>query len=102
VLAWRLGKPSFLTEAVVVLGVFCALLLCNHGLAHQAAQPAFKAVVTPNQWADLSWGAYVRARIPIGHGTFFWMHAPTWAGLAIVVAVASSRAWQSVISQRAA
>ncbi len=101
VLAWRLLKPSLLTEAVIVLGVFCALLLCNHGLAHQAAQPAFSAIVTPNQWADLSWGAYVRARIPIGHGIFFWLHFPTWAGLAVVVIFASSRGWRSIRSPQA-
>lgn len=101
VLAWRLREPPLLTEAVIVVGVFCALLLCNHALAHQAAQPAFSAVVTPNQWADLSWGAYVRARIPIGHGIFFWLHFPTWAGLAVVVTFASSRAWRSLTLQRA-
>ena len=102
VLAWQLCKPALLTEAVIVVGVFCILLLCNHGLAHQPVPPAFSAVVTPNQWADLSWGAYVRARIPIGHGIFFWLHFPTWAGLAVVVTFALSRAWRSVTSPQAA
>jgi hypothetical protein len=101
VLAWQLLKPALLTEAVIVVGVFCALLLCNHALAHQAAQPAFSTVVAPDQWADLSWGAYVRARIPIGHGVFFWLHFPTWVGLAVVVTFASSRALRSVTLQRA-
>jgi hypothetical protein len=101
VLAWRLLSPALLTEATIVLGVFCALLLCNHGLAHQVAQPAFRAAVTANQLADLSWGDYVRARIPIGNGLFFWLHLPTWVGLAGVVTVASRRAWRSVNSQQA-
>jgi hypothetical protein len=101
VLAWRLRQPSLLVEATVVFGVFCALLVCNHGLAHQTPQPAFTAIVARNQWADLSWGAYVRARIPMGHGLFFWLHVPTWIGLAIVVASASSRAWRAARFARA-
>jgi len=91
-LAWLVVRPSGLTEALIVVGASCALLLLNHALAHSSPAPQFVAAVAPNAWADQSWGAYVRARIPIGTGIFFWLHTPTWAALAVTTAFAARAA----------
>jgi hypothetical protein len=88
VLAWFVVKPSGLAETFIVVGVSCALLLLNHALPHLPALPQFVAAVAPSAWADVSWGAYVRERIPIGTGIFFWLHTPTWAALAVTIAFA--------------
>lgn len=94
-LAWQLFKPSAIGEAAVSVGVFTALLMANHSLAHQPAPVPFIAGTAPSDWADLSWGAYVRARIAIGTGIFFWLHVPTWTGLAAIVATAAQLAASS-------
>jgi hypothetical protein len=87
-LAWFVLKPSGLTEAIIIAGFSCALLVLNHALPHLPVPPQFVAAVAPSAWADLSWGAYVRERIPIGTGIFFWLHTPTWAALAVTIAFA--------------
>jgi hypothetical protein len=87
-LTWLVVKPSRLTEAFVIAAISCTLLLLNHALPHPSPAPQFVAAVAPNAWADQSWGAYVRARIPIGTGIFFWLHAPTWAALAVTIGFA--------------
>lgn len=80
-------RPQPLVAGVVVAGMFLALLLCNHALAHGAAQPPFVASTAANAWADDSWGDYVRARIPIGNAMFLWLHVPTWLALVATLAI---------------
>jgi hypothetical protein len=88
ILAWQLLEPPLCNEAVVVAATFCALLFVNHALAHTGPAPPFVANVPRDAWADLSWGAYVRSRIPIGTGIYLWLHLPTWAALAATIGVA--------------
>jgi hypothetical protein len=91
-LVYDIVRPPMLVESAVVAGVFVVLLLCNHGLAHGAAQPQFVATTAPNDWADNSWGAYVRARIPIGNAMFLWLHVPTWLALSATLSMTVSAA----------
>lgn len=91
-LVWELFEPSAVRQTTIVIFIFVALLIMNRSLAHQPSAGVFVAHVRDSDWADLSWGAYVRARIPIGTGLFFWLHFVTWAGLAGVVTAASRRA----------
>lgn len=86
-LIYDIVRPPMLVESVLAAGIFLGLLLCNHGLAHGAAQAPFVAATAPNDWADASWGDYVRARIPIGSAMFFWLHVPTWLALAATLAM---------------
>lgn len=99
-LVYDIVRPPMLVESATVAGVFLALLLCNHGLAHGASQPPFVATIAPNDWADASWGDYVRARIPIGNAMFLWLHVPTWLALAATLAmsVRAARAPKSLTS----
>ena len=67
----------------------CALLwLANHGLPHAGALHAFHSATAPDGSADLSWGAYVRARIAVSNGIFLWAHYPTWLGVACISGIA--------------
>jgi hypothetical protein len=87
-LVWDLLKPSVLFQAATTAAVLMGLTLVTLGLPHTTSMAPFIASVKANDWADISWGSYVRARIPIGTGTFFWLHFPTWAGLLVVVSTA--------------
>lgn len=82
----KLFEPSAIAGAFATVAIFCALLLINHSLPHTPPLPPFRTMVSPDALADLSWGEYVRARIPIGTGAFFWLHVPTWLGLVAVIA----------------
>ncbi|HEY1656322.1 MAG TPA: glycosyltransferase family 87 protein [Candidatus Tumulicola sp.] len=87
-LIWALFKPTIYVQAVATATILLALTFATLALPHGHSTAAFIAPVKPSDLADLSWGAYVRARIPIGHDTFFWLHFPTWAGLLAVVSTA--------------
>jgi glycosyl transferase family 87 len=89
-IVWQLCKPHPAAMALTIASVSAALLLLNHALANGAPAQPFSVAVHPNAWADASWGAYVRARIPIGSGLFFWLHVPTWTALAILIAFYAS------------
>lgn len=93
VIVWELCKPRAAVMALTVAGSFALLLLLNHALAKGAPAAPFAIAVPPGAWADASWGAYVRARIPIGSGLFFWLHLPTWCALGAVVVCAMRAAW---------
>lgn len=85
-LSWQLLRPRLLVGLLVGVGTFAVLLWLNHALPHGGAPAPFTARVSPKAYADDSWGAYVRARIPIGHGFLFWLHVPTWAALGTALA----------------
>jgi glycosyl transferase family 87 len=93
VIVWELYKPRPVIAVVTVAATFAVLILLNHALTQGAPAPPFGIAVPPDAWADASWGAYVRARIPIGSGLLFWLHVPTWCALAVVVALGIRAAW---------
>lgn len=87
-LIWELLGPSILVQGGVTAAILIALTFTSLRLPHDASRAPFVALVKPQDWADLSWGAYVRNRIPIGTGAFFLLHFPTWGGLLAVVTTA--------------
>ncbi|HMF29466.1 MAG TPA: glycosyltransferase family 87 protein [Candidatus Cybelea sp.] len=93
IIVWELCKRRPVVMAVTIAAAFAILLLLNHALSNTSPSPPFAIAVSPNAWADESWGAYVRARIPIGSGLLFWLHVPTWCALAGVVASGMRAAW---------
>jgi glycosyl transferase family 87 len=96
VIVWELYKPRPVVAAVTIVAAFALLILLNRALANGAPAPPFAIAVPPDAWADASWGAYVRARIPIGSGLLFWLHVPTWCALAVVVALGIRAAWTAL------
>lgn len=80
---WRL-----LPAAAAALSACALLWLANHGLPHGEVPRAFHAAAAPNGLADLSWGAYVRARIAASNGIFLWAHYPTWLGVTCIAGIA--------------
>jgi hypothetical protein len=80
-LSWYFGGRRVAPAAACAAAVLFVLWFANHSLTG-AAQPApFHAAVLPNDFADASWGSYVRARIAISRGPFLWAHFPTWIAL---------------------
>jgi hypothetical protein len=102
VIVWELYRPRPVVAAGIIVAAFAVLLLLNHALPQNAQAPPFAIAAPPDAWADASWGAYVRARIPIGSGLFFWLHVPTWCALAGVVAFAMRAAWATADGMRLA
>jgi hypothetical protein len=100
-IVWQLCKPRPFVMTVTIVAALTVLLLLNHALAKGAPAPPFSIAVHPDAWADASWGAYVRARIPIGSGLFFWLHVPTWTALAVLIAFYASALKRPVESANA-
>jgi hypothetical protein len=96
IISWELLGLKLGAATTVVAVAFTVLVLLNHAVPHASAIPAFAIVADPNAWADQSWGAYVRSRIPVGAGLFFWLHVPTWGALGVVIAAALREAWRPV------
>lgn len=83
-LTWQCSKnvtATILASACAAAGLWVA----NHALPADHAIGAFKAIVSGGEFADTSWGQYVRARISSTNGVFWWAHFPTWAGSCLIV-----------------
>jgi hypothetical protein len=94
VIVYELLAPRATVQVAFATLALAALVVLNHLTGTARPSPPFAAVVSPHAWADASWGAYVRARIPIGSGLLFWLHVPTWCALAAVILVAARKAWR--------
>lgn len=88
ILSVKLAGWRLLPAAAAALSACALLWLANHGLPHARVLPAFHGAVAANGLADLSWGAYVRARIAISNGIFLWAHFPSWLSVACIAGVA--------------
>jgi hypothetical protein len=84
----KLLRWGALPAAAMGIGACALLWLGNHGLPHAEVLQAFHSPAAPDGLADLSWGAYVRARIAVSNGIFLWAHIPTWLGVTCIAGIA--------------